>query len=152
MKNVLLAAGVMVALVGCHSGNDEQKATSKVEQPTPVAESAQQLPTIPAVSNKPIPAWVYQQSKVTAPMGNVQIAGKTYTATNFCKPHDCGGNFMITLTADNTAGVSLVVAVEDVDAAIITPSKYATYWFMGNPSHAEQQMLVKLLNENPNWQ
>ncbi|MEF1219420.1 Ivy family c-type lysozyme inhibitor, partial [Photobacterium damselae] len=63
----------------------------------------------------------------------------------------CGNNFMITLSNQDKKDVSLVVSVKDTDGAITEPSKYATYWFIGNPDQSMKEALVKTLQQNPNW-
>nr|WP_308420698.1 Ivy family c-type lysozyme inhibitor [Photobacterium damselae] len=45
----------------------------------------------------------------------------------------------------------MVVSVKDIDGAITEPSKYATYWFIGNPDQSMKEALVKTLQQNPNW-
>lgn len=137
MKKVLLACSIALAMSACadHTQN-------KPSMPT----TAANLPMLTSV-----PAWI-SSNKVTAPMNNIVDGDTNYTATSFCKPHDCAGDFMITMTnPSNKQSYSLVVHVKDTEGAILTPSKYASYLYLGNPSEHIKSLLQQALKQNPNW-
>ncbi|AWK83702.1 TPA: Ivy family c-type lysozyme inhibitor [Photobacterium damselae] len=151
MKKILLVGSLALFLTACNDGSSEQTQSAPAQKTAPVVTSTQSSVIIPDVSKDPLPEWIKQENKVTAPIGDTVIGGKSFTATNYCKPHACGNNFMITLSNQDKKDVSLVVSVKDTDGAITEPSKYATYWFIGNPDQSMKEALVKTLQQNPNW-
>ena len=135
MKKVLLACSIALALSACSD-----------KTPAPAAEST--------VTTQQLPAWINntETNIVTAPMADIVDGNTTFTATNFCKPHDCASDFMIRISNPQTKQeYSLVVHVKDTDAAILTPSKYASYLYLGNPSEHIKSLLQQALKQNPNW-
>ncbi|ENP8456017.1 lysozyme inhibitor [Photobacterium damselae] len=151
MKKFLLVGSLALFLTACNDGSSEQTQSTATQKTASVVTSMQSSVAIPDVSKEPLPEWIKQANKVTAPIGDTVIDGKSFTATNYCKPHACGNNFMITLSNQDKKDVSLVVSVKDTDGAITEPSKYAIYWFIGNPDQSMKEALVKTLQQNPNW-
>lgn len=151
MKKFLLVGSLALFLTACNDGSSEQTQSTATQKTASVVTSMQSSVAIPDVSKEPLPEWIKQANKVTAPIGETVIDGESFTAKNYCKHHACGNNFMITLSNQDKKDVSLVVSVKDTDGAITEPSKYATYWFIGNPDQSMKEALVKTLQKNPNW-
>ena len=151
MKKVFLMCGLAIMIAACSDESVHSAAQSDHKPPLPPVSMLSKDDI--EESEEPLPAWVAAESKTIAPMETVVIEGKRYTATNYCRPHFCAGDFMISLTADERGGgtFSLVVSVADVNGAIFEPSKYAKYWWIGNPDSAEKTELINLLYSNPNW-
>jgi hypothetical protein len=120
----------------------------KTENTTVAAKSVALLP----VSTAPMPTWVMQKNKTIAPVASMTINDQVVDVISECKPNDCVSDFMYTMTNDvNKQAFSLVVHVEDTNGAITEPSKYATYWYMGNPDTQVKRLLQRVLESNPNW-
>ncbi|WP_025820289.1 Ivy family c-type lysozyme inhibitor [Shewanella marina] len=136
MKKIILVCSLALALSACADHTQ-----SKISEPT--------LSMLTSA-----PAWINNTKTniVTAPMADIVDGNTTFTATNFCKPHDCASDFMIRISNPQTKQeYSLVVHVKDTDAAILTPSKYASYLYLGNPSEHIKSLLQQVLKQNPNW-
>ena len=98
MKKLLLATSIVLLLAGCNdqapkeqSPNDQTQTVAETE--TVVAEQTQSV----APETQKIPKWV-SENKVTAPLDNIVDGDETYKAVSYCKPHNCAGDFMISLT------------------------------------------------------
>lgn len=143
MKKLLLATTMALVLIGCN----DAKVSSLKDTTTPA------LTTPPSITSveKQLPKWI-NDNKVTAPLEAIVDGGHTYQAVSYCKPHDCASNFMITLTDENNKQYSMIVFVKDVPDALNTPSIYATYQYIGDPSAQVKQVFNKALSQNPNWQ
>lgn len=167
-KKLLLACGLTLALAAC----SEQHKTETTPAPQPSAAAQTTSTTAPATtqstdavapaqqsvgstlpeSTLPVPAWISQKEKTVAPVWNMMAGGQEFNVVSACKPNDCGSDFMYIATNEATKqAYSLVVNVKDVDGAITEPSKYATYWFVGNPDAQVKALLQKSLQSNPNW-
>ncbi len=158
---LLLACGLTLALAAC----SEQHKVETTPAPAPVVTQQTVTPAVKSdstasvkpmamlpISTKPMPNWATQQNKTVAPVGTMKMGVETFDVISACKPHDCGSDFMYTMTNNaNEQSFSLVVHVKDVTGAITEPSKYASYWYMGNPDTQTKVFLQNLLKSDPNW-
>ncbi|MBH9397939.1 hypothetical protein I5L42_19700, partial [Pseudomonas aeruginosa] len=70
-----------------------------------------------------------------------------------CKPHDCGNNrLLVAFRGDKSAAYGLQVNLPDEPAEVMEkPSAYATYRWYGKPSKPVRELLMKQLENDPNW-
>ncbi|PSW44302.1 Ivy family c-type lysozyme inhibitor [Photobacterium leiognathi] len=147
MKKLLLATSVVLLLAGC---NDKAPEAQQQKQAEPAATQTVAADKTQATEAQKLPEWI-SGDKVTAPLNNIVVGDESYKAMSYCKPHNCAGDFMITLTGKDKKDYSMVVHVKDTDGAITKPSEYATYQYIGNPSDDMKGLLQQALLQNPNW-
>lgn len=106
-------------------------------------------------SQKNLPAWARKGVGTSAPYEVINWEGQQYKVGRICKPHDCSYNFMWVAFSKDKKQVwqawGMRVSVEDKPEAINTPSKFATYQWLGRPSERVQALLKKQLEQDPNW-
>ena len=150
MNKCLIVTSLILLLSACHNNGTlpQGPATKAIDNPII---SDNEITLTQQISKLPIPSWVNKQNKTQALISEIVINQQTYNATRYCKPHNCGNDFMITLSGKDKENTSLVVSVSDVDAAITEPSKYASYWLIGKSNQLIKDELFKLLKNDPNW-
>lgn len=151
MKKLLLATSIVLLLVGCNDQAPKEQSLNDQAQKVSETEgvAVEQTQSV-APDTQKIPNWV-SENKVTAPLDNIVDGDKTYKAVSYCKPHNCAGDFMISLTGKDNKEYSMVVHVKDTNGAITKPSEYASYQFIGNPDDNMKGLLHQALLQNPNW-
>ncbi|PSV30100.1 MULTISPECIES: Ivy family c-type lysozyme inhibitor [unclassified Photobacterium] len=150
MKKLLLATSIVLLLAGCNDQAPKEQSPNDQTQTVATTETVVEQTQSVAPETQKIPKWV-SENKVTAPLDNIVDGDETYKAVSYCKPHDCAGNFMITLTGKDNKAYSMVVHVKDTNGAITKPSEYASYQFIGNPDDNMKGLLQQALLQNPNW-
>ncbi|MCG3862643.1 MULTISPECIES: Ivy family c-type lysozyme inhibitor [unclassified Photobacterium] len=150
MKKLLLATSIVLLLAGCNDQAPKEQAPNDQAQTVAVTETVVEQTQVVAPEAQKLPKWV-SENKVTAPLDNIVDGDETYKAVSYCKPHNCAGDFMITLTGKDNKDYSMIVHVKDTDGAITKPSEYATYQFVGNPDKNMKGLLQQALLQNPNW-
>ena len=151
MKKLLLATSIVLLLAGCNDqAPKEQSLNDQVQKVTETEGVAVEQTQSVAPDTQKIPKWI-SENKVTAPLDNIVDGDKTYKAVSYCKPHNCAGDFMISLMGKDNKEYSMVVHVKDTNGAITKPSEYASYQFIGNPDDNMKGLLQQALLQNPNW-
>ncbi|PSV54058.1 MULTISPECIES: Ivy family c-type lysozyme inhibitor [unclassified Photobacterium] len=150
MKKLLLATSIVLLLAGCNDQAPKEQSPNDQTQTVATTETVVEQTQSVAPETQKIPKWV-SENKVTAPLDNIVDGDETYKAVSYCKPHDCAGNFMITLTGKDNKEYSMIVHVKDTNGAITKPSEYASYQFIGNPDDNMKGLLQQALLQNPNW-
>ncbi|PSV25394.1 Ivy family c-type lysozyme inhibitor [Photobacterium sp. GB-56] len=150
MKKLLLATSIVLLLAGCNDQAPKEQSPNDQTQTVATTETVVEQTQSVAPETQKIPKWV-SENKVTAPLDNIVDGNETYKAVSYCKPHDCAGNFMITLTGKDNKEYSMIVHVKDTNGAITKPSEYASYQFIGNPDDNMKGLLQQALLQNPNW-
>ncbi|PSV30542.1 lysozyme inhibitor [Photobacterium sp. GB-27] len=150
MKKLLLATSIVLLLAGCNDQAPKEQSPNDQTQTVATTETVVEQTQSVAPETQKIPKWV-SENKVTAPLDNIVDGDETYKAVSYCKPHDCAGNFMITLTGKDNKAYSMIVHVKDTNGAITKPSEYASYQFIGNPDDNMKGLLQQALLQNPNW-
>ncbi|PSV41308.1 Ivy family c-type lysozyme inhibitor [Photobacterium sp. GB-36] len=150
MKKLLLATSIVLLLAGCNDQAPKEQSPNDQTQTVATTETVVEQTQSVAPETQKIPKWV-SENKVTAPLDNIVDGNETYKAVSYCKPHDCAGNFMITLTGKDNKAYSMIVHVKDTSGAITKPSEYASYQFIGNPDDNMKGLLQQALLQNPNW-
>lgn len=101
---------------------------------------------------KNLPNWARRGEGTSVPAENMHWQGKEYRVGNICKPHDCANNFLVVAFSANKKqswGVRVIVA--DKPKALESPSKSATYQWLGKPDDGIKALLMRYIESDPNW-
>lgn len=87
-------------------------AAAQAQEPVYPHDLARKNPAAFAAWRKAVPApyrrveWIARLAGTATPITTTMIDGKPAYAGSVCKPHDCGGNFVAFLIADDGSSVS----------------------------------------------
>ena len=145
---------VALSLVGSTmvmAANDGQNRVSEI-----LSSSAEYRDTWQSVikSEERVPDWIINLSGVsTEQMTAVAEDGDNYLVGPLCETADSckSGRLLVAFSMDKEDAYALYVQVPAGLPADKSPTRHATYRFLGKPDDGMQQMLMEQLKKDPNW-
>lgn len=99
-----------------------------------------------------LPDWVMNLSGTAAPMQAVDEQGDKYLVGELCEPHNCGAHRLyVAFTWDKEKAYALYVKVPEGLPADKSPSKHASFRWLGEPDDEVKRILDDQLKSDPNW-
>lgn len=101
-----------------------------------------------------VPDWIVNLSGVsTEQMTAVAEDGDNYLVGPLCETADSckSGRLLVAFSMDKEDAHALYVQVPAGLPADKSPTRHATYRFLGKPDDGMQQMLMEQLKKDPNW-
>lgn len=105
-------------------------------------------------SEERVPDWIINLSGVsTEQMTAVAEDGDNYLVGPLCETADSckSGRLLVAFSMDKEDAYALYVQVPAGLPADKSPTRHATYRFLGKPDDGMQQMLMEQLKKDPNW-
>lgn len=105
-------------------------------------------------SEERVPEWIINLSGVsTEQMTAVAEDGDNYLVGPLCETADSckSGRLLVAFSMDKEDAYALYVQVPAGLPADKSPTRHATYRFLGKPDDGMQQMLMEQLKKDPNW-
>ena len=105
-------------------------------------------------SEERVPDWIINLSGVsTEQMTAVAEEGDNYLVGPLCETADSckSGRLLVAFSMDKEDAYALYVQVPAGLPADKSPTRHATYRFLGKPDDGMQQMLMEQLKKDPNW-
>lgn len=100
-----------------------------------------------------LPAWVRSGQGTSAPPQTLSWQGKDYLVGSVCQPHNCGNQqLFVVFSADRRHAWGLRVMLPDSEAAMLHPSRYARFQWLGKPDKTIQALLMHQVEGQPDWQ
>ena len=145
---------VALSLVGSTmvmAANDGQNRVSEI-----LSSGAEYRDTWQSVikSEERVPDWIINLSGVsTEQMTAVAEDGDNYLVGPLCETADSckSGRLLVAFSMDKEDAYALYVQVPAGLPADKSPTRHATYRFLGKPDDGMQQMLMEQLKKDPNW-
>jgi hypothetical protein len=133
------------------AANDGQNRVSEI-----LSSSAEYRDTWQSVikSEERVPDWIVNLSGVsTEQMTAVAEDGDNYLVGPLCETADSckSGRLLVAFSMDKEDAYALYVQVPTGLPADKSPTRHATYRFLGKPDDGMQQMLMGQLKKDPNW-
>jgi len=133
------------------AANDGQNRVSEI-----LSSSAEYRNTWQSVikSEERVPDWIINLSGVsTEQMTAVAEEGDNYLVGPLCETADSckSGRLLVAFSMDKEDAYALYVQVPAGLPADKSPTRHATYRFIGKPDDGMQQMLMEQLKKDPNW-
>lgn len=100
-----------------------------------------------------LPLWVRSGQGTSAPPQRLRWQGKDYLTGMVCQPHNCGNQqLFVVFSADRRQAWGLRVMLPDNEAAMLHPSRYARFQWLGKPDNVLQALLMRQVESQPDWQ
>lgn len=133
------------------AANDGQNRVSEI-----LSSSAEYRDTWQSVikSEERVPDWIINLSGVsTEQMTAVAEDGDNYLVGPLCETADSckSGRLLVAFSMDKEDAYALYVQVPAGLPADKSPTRHATYRFLGKPDQGMRQMLMEQLKKDPNW-
>lgn len=99
-----------------------------------------------------LPDWVMNLSGTATPMQAVDEQGDKYLVGELCEPHNCSAHRLyVAFTWDKDKAYALYVKVPENLPADKSPSKHASFRWLGEPDESVKRILDDQLKSDPNW-
>ncbi|MBB4861780.1 hypothetical protein HNP46_000617 [Pseudomonas nitritireducens] len=99
-----------------------------------------------------LPDWVMNLSGTATPMQAVDEQGDKYLVGELCEPHNCSAHRLyVAFTWDKDKAYALYVQVPENLPADKSPSKHASFRWLGEPDDSVKRILDDQLKSDPNW-
>ncbi|EIU1680648.1 inhibitor of vertebrate lysozyme family protein [Pseudomonas aeruginosa] len=99
-----------------------------------------------------LPEWVMNLSGTATPMHAVDDQGDKYLVGGLCEKSDCKGQrLLVAFDWDKSHAYGLYVQVPEGLPQDKSPSKHASFRWLGKPEPAVQKILDEQLKADPNW-
>lgn len=99
-----------------------------------------------------LPDWVMNLSGTATPMHAVDDQGDKYLVGGLCEKSDCKGQrLLVAFDWDKSHAYGLYVQVPEGLPQDKSPSKHASFRWLGKPEPAVQKILDEQLKADPNW-
>ena len=100
-----------------------------------------------------LPDWVINLSGASEQMNAVTEDGDKYLVGPLCETQDTCINkrLIVAFSLDKEHAYAMLVEVPAGLPADKSPTRHATYRFLGKPDEGMQQMLMEQLRKDPNW-
>lgn len=147
MSFVLLGAGVHA--LAAEADKDAQYRLNEL-----VASDPQYRETWQSVikDESRLPDWVMNLSGTATPMQAVDEQGDKYLVGELCEPHNCSAHRLyVAFTWDKDKAYALYVKVPENLPADKSPSKHASFRWLGEPDESVKRILDDQLKSDPNW-
>jgi hypothetical protein len=105
-------------------------------------------------SEERLPEWILNLSGISPEqMSAVPENGKNYLVGPLCETADSckSGRLLVAFSMDKDDAYALYVQVPAGLPADKSPTRHATYRFLGKPDDGMQAMLMEQLKKDPNW-
>lgn len=105
-------------------------------------------------SEERLPEWILNLSGISPEqMSAVPEDGKNYLVGPLCETADSckSGRLLVAFSMDKDDAYALYVQVPAGLPADKSPTRHATYRFLGKPNDGMQAMLMEQLKKDPNW-
>jgi hypothetical protein len=105
-------------------------------------------------SEERLPEWILNLSGISPEqMSAVPEDGKNYLVGPLCETADSckSGRLLVAFSMDKDDAYALYVQVPAGLPADKSPTRHATYRFLGKPDDGMQAMLMEQLKKDPNW-
>lgn len=105
-------------------------------------------------SEERLPEWILNLSGISPEqMSAVPEDGKNYLVGPLCETADSckSGRLLVAFSMDKDDAYALYVQVPAGLPADKSPTRHATYRFLGKPDDGMQTMLMEQLKKDPNW-
>ena len=106
-----MRAALTLCVLGAFGGTpalaEEYSFDLRKNHPVALAAWVKQVPSTYRTSD-----WVYRLDGTTSPMEEVTMQGRVFYYGSVCKPHDCGGNNVVFLIADDGSAAYGLLASE----------------------------------------
>lgn len=99
-----------------------------------------------------LPDWVMNLSGTASPMQAVDEQGDKYLVGQLCEQHNCAAERLyVAFTWDKDKAYALYVKVPENLPADKSPSKHASFRWLGEPDDSVKRILDDQLKSDPNW-
>ncbi|MBD9502565.1 inhibitor of vertebrate lysozyme family protein [Pseudomonas sp. BGr12] len=99
-----------------------------------------------------LPDWVMNLSGTATPMQAVDEQGDKYLVGELCEAHNCAAHRLyVAFTWDKDKAYALYVKVPENLPADKSPSKHASFRWLGEPDDSVKRILDDQLKSDPNW-
>ncbi|MCP8462466.1 inhibitor of vertebrate lysozyme family protein [Pseudomonas sp. ZM23] len=99
-----------------------------------------------------LPDWVMNLSGTATPMQAVDEQGDKYLVGELCEPHNCADHRLyVAFSWDKEKAYALYVKVPEGLPADKSPSRHASFRWLGDPDEEVKRILDDQLKSDPNW-
>ncbi|KAF1061316.1 MAG: Inhibitor of vertebrate lysozyme [Pseudomonas citronellolis] len=99
-----------------------------------------------------LPDWIMNLDGTASPMQAKEDDGDKYLVGGLCKDTDCKHDrLFVAFSWDKSEAYGLYVQVPEALPADKSPSKHATFRWLGKPDAGQKQLLDEQLKSDPNW-
>ncbi|QRY80518.1 inhibitor of vertebrate lysozyme family protein [Pseudomonas sp. PDNC002] len=99
-----------------------------------------------------LPDWVMNLSGTATPMQAVDEQGDKFLVGGLCEPSNCSAHRLyVAFTWDKDKAYALYVKVPENLPADKSPSKHASFRWLGEPDDDVKRILDDQLKSDPNW-